>query len=378
METRLIIGDINSIFVRSLISKLKANYPNLRVDCLSTKRPLNTYNIADVLYLNKFSYNCRKYLGQIGHMGWFIGVIWWFIYRTEKVKYDVIQIHFAHLMHFPAFFLYKKSCGRIASILYGSDLLRCRYTNILKRMLANSDVINCSTVEMHKETKELLGNQVVANSIRITHNRFGLIPLETIKTAISENISKQKMLQTLGIENVTRNKSIVVVGYNAKEGQQHLEIIQSLITQDYNEVVFIFPMTYGVKDIYCSKVRAALRESGLNYIILDTYLSDIEIACLRLISDYFVQLQTTDALSGSMQEHLYAKNTVITGAWLPYSTFTEAGVRYEVVSSVSEIGFKLYQDLKTPSITAREKENNQMIIAKLSLWNSVIEGWYEI
>jgi len=45
----------------------------------------------------------------------------------------------------------------------------------------------------------------------------------------------------------------------------------------------------------------------------------------------------SDALSGTMLELLYASNIVITGTWLPYKTFINAGLKYHEVSDFSEL-----------------------------------------
>lgn len=81
------------------------------------------------------------------------------------------------------------------------------------------------------------------------------------------------------------------------------------------------------------------------YSIIEDFLSEEQVSALRLIGDVFIQLQTTDALSASTQEHIYAGARVIVGSWLPYSFLLENGVCFETVSDVSAIGPYLNKSL---------------------------------
>ena len=95
-------------------------------------------------------------------------------------------------------------------------------------------------------------------------------------------------------------------------------------------------------------------------------------AALRLLSDIFIQVQTTDALSGSTQEHLYAGSFTIVGDWLPYKILKESGVVFNSVRSISEInGF-----IKSFNPECTDfKETNISAIGMLSSWKYTIKDW---
>ena len=95
-------------------------------------------------------------------------------------------------------------------------------------------------------------------------------------------------------------------------------------------------------------------------------------AALRLLSDIFIQVQTTDALSGSTQEHLYAGSFTIVGDWLPYKILKESGVVFNSVRSISEIIdiIELFNSECTDF-----KEKNIYAIGMLSSWQYTIKDW---
>jgi hypothetical protein len=372
MSSKLIIGDSNSIFIKSLIENLKKYYPESRVDCLSTTKPSRPIERVDYLYENKISYWWSKRIGRLGSIGWLLGIVVWFFFRTNRIKYDCIQIHFVGPMHALPFIFYKKSCSRVASILWGSDVFRCTMKSWIKWILAKSDLINCTTDEIYKAVVDILGENNTKKKT-ITRNVFGLEPLEEIKTLLNRK-KREDMLTLLEIEG--SRKKIVVVGHNASKGQQHIEIIASLSRYQFDQVLFIFPMTYGGDSEYKSKVINCLKQSRLNFVIKDKYMSNHEVAALRLVCDVFIQLQITDGLSGSMQEHLYAKNIVITGEWLPYSTLSRLGVSLVKIKSVDCVGETLLSELHHPSISQQAREKNHLEIYNLSGWENVIDAWH--
>ena len=62
-----------------------------------------------------------------------------------------------------------------------------------------------------------------------------------------------------------------------------------------------------------------------------------ETAMFRKACDALIQVQDTDVLSGSMLEHLYAGNAVVTGDWLPYGKLIAFGVLCRSLWTVKSI-----------------------------------------
>ena len=63
--------------------------------------------------------------------------------------------------------------------------------------------------------------------------------------------------------------------------------------------------------------------------MLKSHLSNVDVAKLRIETDIAINIQQTDAFSGSLQEHLFAGNILLVGDWLPYDILDENHVFYK-------------------------------------------------
>ena len=377
MSTKLIIGDVNSIYVQSLIDEIKKNYPTSRIDCLSTTVPNNSLNAANNLYQNKLSYWMHSKFGMYGFvLGWFIGLLWWLLFRRSKIKYDVVQIHFLGVVHFSTIFLYRLIAKRTVAVLWGSDVFKAKYLNILRFMLLSCDVINCTSDTLESQVQSLLERKKCIKPV-IKKNVFGLTVLEELKRLETNFKAIDVIKRNLGISG---KKKIVTIGHNASKNQQHYEIIRALTSQGnrFENCQFLIPLTYNGSDEYISLLKNELYQSGLDYLLFENYLSLEEVSVIRIVTDIFIQLQLTDALSGAMREHLFAKNTVITGCWLNYPQLTECGVKFITIQSVEDIASVLFSEIEEPTLLKNDKNKNREEVYRLSSWKGVISGWNDL
>lgn len=201
--------------------------------------------------------------------------------------------------------------------------------------------------------------------------RFGLKTLEFIDK--NRDINKEELRKSLGYD---LEKIIVTCGYNSTKEQQHEKIINNLIKlpkEILKKVQFIFPMTYG-DNINKEKIKVILEQVNLDYIILEEFLYGDDNANIKLASDIMINMLETDSFSGSMQEFLYANNIVITGSWLPYEVFDNAGIQYVKIDDISELYLELKKVIDS-DIQTFDTSKNKNIISKLSLWSNTIESW---
>ena len=71
----------------------------------------------------------------------------------------------------------------------------------------------------------------------------------------------------------------------------------------------------------------AAQALGCQTVIMREFMNDEQCARLRLASDAFIHAITTDALSSTMLDYLYAGTCVIAGSWLPYPQLDEKGIQ---------------------------------------------------
>lgn len=204
--------------------------------------------------------------------------------------------------------------------------------------------------------------------------RFGLKTLEFIDK--NRNISKKELKESLGY---ALDKTIVTCGYNSTKEQQHVKIIENLIDlpkEMLEQIQFIFPMTYG-DNKNKENVKILLKQTKLNYIVLEDFLFGDDNANIKLASDIMINILENDTFSGSMQEFLYANNIIITGSWLPYDVFDDAGIQYLKIEEINELSSKLKKVIDS-DIQTFDTSKNKNIISKLSLWSNTIESWVDV
>jgi len=151
--------------------------------------------------------------------------------------------------------------------------------------------------------------------------------------------------------------------------------VRALPEEQRDRVFLVVPMTMGGDAAYIGEVKAACVASGLEHRVITGLMSDEELARLRCATDIMVQIQPTDQLSGAMQEHLFAGSLVITGAWLPYDVFREAGVRFWTVRDHTELGSAITRCLKELDGRRAECLGNADPIMRLSGWANNAPVW---
>lgn len=295
----------------------------------------------------------------------------WFIKKViQENNFDIVNIHISrwfYLMILP--WITKQ---KLVITFYGSDFYR------------TSDLVKKIQTILYKKADAItFTNPLTKDSFLEYYKdfedksyvcRFGLKTLDFIDK--NRNIDKKTLRESLGYNT---EKIVVTCGYNSTKEQQHGKIIESIakLPKDLLEQIqFIFPMTYG-SSVNKEKVKNILKQTNLDYIVLEDFLYGDENANIKLASDIMINVLETDSFSGSMQEFLYANNIIITGSWLPYEVFDNAGIQYIKIDDIDELSLKLEKVIKL-DIKTFEVSKNKNIISELSLWDNTIGSWINV
>jgi glycosyltransferase involved in cell wall biosynthesis len=289
-------------------------------------------------------------------------------------KYDIIHIHFLAPFYGLIANQIRTKCDKLIVTIWGSDYYRTSQEEkqIQKNIFQIADNINFGNENTLVDFDNFCNK---AYSDKLSICRFGLIQLDYIKA--SRNVEKIELKKLLGLP---KDSIIITCGYNASPAQNHMSIIDSILkirNQLPANCYFLFPMTYGDKNLVFS-VRERLKECGINHKIYDEFLSEEDTAILRLVSDIMIQVQTTDQLSGSMQEYLYADNLVITGSWLPYSVFKNKGIYFIEVDRVQDVGDKLVHSVRNLHKLKNKCSQNKEVIWNMTSWEKAINNWINV
>ncbi len=292
----------------------------------------------------------------------------------QQSRADIIHFHYARWFYFWLAPMISRLKTPVAVTVYGSDYYRI---SPLKRWLQRRFFQVVSEITFTNEaTMKALSDAEPALGKKCSVTRFGLTPLEAIDR--NRQTPKAQMCEALQLPEFPLT---VACGYNANPGQQHLKIIEALqMLPDAlkAKTLFLFPMTYSGTEVYKNEVKRTLEKSGLNWAVLEDFLQGSKNAYVRLLPDMMLNLQVSDQLSGSMQEHLYGENVIIAGDWLPYDIFKERGAVFETIASFEELSATLEQVIKAlPKYKAYGK-NNRKVITGLSSWNQTIGAWLRL
>ena len=200
---------------------------------------------------------------------------------------------------------------------------------------------------------------------------FGTGNFEYMDQCWSDGISSAK--SAIGVRNT--NLITVCIGYNAIESQQHIKVIRilsQLSEQDKVRIVVLLPLAYGGTETYINEIEKQLQQSGLSYILLRDFLDAKGIATLRVATDVFLNTQTTDDLSASVLESLNAGCIILSGEWLDYPDLFENGINFNRLFSFENLRVELSSIINSP-IQRKRVERNKLI--NFISWDECRKQW---
>jgi hypothetical protein len=225
--------------------------------------------------------------------------------------------------------------AKVVLYVSGSDLLRSAgtlpYADQLG-MCERADVIAVTSLEIREILLSKFGRHLAP---KIRQALIGVSLLDEIDRVRG---SRDRFLESLG---VSADRVTICVGNNASPGNQHLKIIDRLsqLPERYrSRVTLLVPLSYRPANReYRASLSAALEKGQLSYRVLDTALSDREVAMLRCATDILIHVPISDVFSAAMLETLYAGGLLITGAWLPYSELRHAHVSFDAIATLDDL-----------------------------------------
>jgi len=373
----LLVGNGNHQFITNYVLWLKkSTNNNFIVDIISythiKDENRNHYNAIFRINDNNFLYQI------ISKIKGFRRYYRFYLYKkliSKLPEYDSIHFHFIAVDSYYLVKQFRKNTkSKIILSIWGSDMYRVSSAN------AEGFFETCQKADVLTFT-----NEKSIDYFKTQHNwekdnlklcRFGLAPLENLKQLSLTREECKKQLKW------NPKKRAVTVGYNLSMAQQHLEILNQFDNDKIKKLVdkihLILPITYGGTPKYKNQLLKKLKQLPFEYTIYDTFLADEKVAQIRQASDIMIQLQLTDQFSGSMQEHLFARNVVITGSWLPYETMKEHGAKFIMINTIEELVDLIPKILKKYESFKSQTINNPKIILELSSWEKNIMDWIKL
>ncbi|URC13111.1 hypothetical protein [Flavobacterium sp. B183] len=317
----------------------------------------------------------RKLCG-IRFFGAIIRLFFYKIYLIFKpLKCDHITIHY--VLPFYSFFIdaFKKKSSSVSACVWGSDFYRIseKKRNKMKKIFYKCDSIVIGNLEMGKEFSNFYGENI---SKKVRNVAFGIKKIDIIKD-FKEKYSTKFIKSSI---NFPLNKLIVTIGYNGLFAQQHLLILRSLeklSDEIKNNLFLVVPFGYGGDLKYKNILIDKLDSLNIEYIIFDHFITDDEVAKIRIGTDLVINAQISDAASASIQEHLYSENVVLAGEWLPYGYFLNKGIHLWTFKE-SELTEEIEKIIGNFSKYLEEVRFNSERVHNLSSWMLKIDEWINV
>ncbi len=373
----LLLGNVRSPFVIDLARYLKSQ-ETVVIGLVSHSAPRDRQRpeeILDDFYTaapNAAWSEKTRALSAVLTLIKIIRAIW-----RRRGRYDCLHIHYFSLPHAAVAIVAGFFFRRRMVTIYGSDFYRAnRLTRLIQRRALSS--VDLVTVTNHETGCQLRRSFGRSGLPPIVACRFGLTPLAELRKAAAE-VSAEQARARFGIP---PDGVVVTCAYNRSPAHRHLAILEQLgaLPQKTRDSLFlVMPLTYGgVLPGYVDTIKQRLVQIGVRHLILDSYLSNREIAELRLATDVFIHVPVSDQLSGTMQEHMFAGSIVVTGSWLPYAIFREMEVEFLEIAQVEELAPLMPSVLDNLEDLKFRARANRRLIWDLSNWDSMIRAWVDI
>lgn len=380
MKKVLILGNTDSVWTKSLVDNflMKENYEVWMIRMNKTNENeyfRELYEKKGIHFINCTQNHDYNYDRKIKKN--YLLILYNLILETKKnskiKKFDIINLHFVDFKNLFVAFILKIITGSKLIISYwGSDLLRINNFElfICGWFVRFADYITFDNMDLENKFKDTYkwGCKMRAKTVL-----FGLPVLDIIKT----KCKKESPIEIRERWGIPENKKVIAVGYNGIPQQQHIKVLKSLrrMKKDDKEKIFLLlQMTYNGTEKYKKDVIAEVKKTECEYMVIQRFLTDYEVADLRIITDIFINAQVTDAFSGSVCENLFSNTLLINAKWLCYQEFQKFNFTYLEFDNISDIN-KIIEKSLDCKIDFRK---NAELIWKLRSWESCRLKWKDV
>jgi glycosyltransferase involved in cell wall biosynthesis len=291
-------------------------------------------------------------------------------------KVDILHIHYVSNALGLSLLFFLSRFHKIILTYWGSDLYRTGlfYKIQTLPLLISASNITLVTEDM-KEYYKKLPYPFCKISLKSIVLDYGDMLYYTIDKYRQDSI--KLLRKEFGFN---PNKIVVTIGYNGRKQMQQKEVVHALLNLPNvirDKIQLIFPILFICQEDKI-ELKTQLDNLDIEYYLIESFLDENRISKFRLLTDIFIHSQTTDALSNTMLEALYAGSIVINGNWLEYSALNKNNVYYFSFSNFSELEALLANVVNDIDHQKLLCKNNKSIIESISSWSSLRNKWIDL
>jgi hypothetical protein len=294
--------------------------------------------------------------------------------------YDIVDIHFPNRHIKFAMPFIKMMTKNIVITPWGSDVLRVENEKSIKELGQIYSVAKYVTVSKDSQIGQCMMEKFKVNPEKMVKLGWGGEFFDFIQEN-SSKVTTEEAKDRFGL----CNKYVITCGYNTQREQRHEDIIDAVYSvrnQLPDNLVLLFPFTYGRttwSDEYTESLKEKCKELGLDFVAVEEHLDMLDLLKLRMATDIFVHVQTTDAGSRCVMEYVACNKKVVHGAWIRYAYMEKYKPScYFPVDNLENLG-ECIKKAYNNQIEALPREVVKVIMErgwnyKMALWNEFFES----
>lgn len=270
----------------------------------------------------KCVFDAFSYIGRIQH--------------ARVGKYNVVNLHYLNIKRAISVLLLPSKSHVIISF-WGSDLLRTNglvYNYWVRKALLRANKIQVSSMEMREILLSEFGHELKSK----VHLAMFIPNYQAIQQ-LTDVKEKMDYIASVRKKYAIPEGRCVMIGNNGNPGNNHIQILDAIAdVVKEKDITVLLPLTYSLKKAHEKRIVECVEMHGMRAVYFKAFLSAEELAALRTLSNVFISMQETDAMSAFLTEAMYAGNVCIAASWLPYSRFRQSGAYYLECPGFEELG----------------------------------------
>lgn len=239
---------------------------------------------------------------------------------SKNRKYDIINIHFANRYMSFVYKYLRSMSNNIVMSPWGSDILRRPEKNLeqLSYLYQKADYV---TIPAESDFGKLMTQKMKVSPEKMIN--YGIWGSDVVDFAIKNGdaITQEDAKKRFGLS----ERYVITCGYNPQKAQQHKAIITAIGQRKKelpDNLTLLFPFNYGgnlciLKD-YTDEIKEECKKRNLHAVFITEFLSVEDLYKLRMATDMFIHVQTSDAGARSVFEYILCNKKIINGSWVRY------------------------------------------------------------
>lgn len=369
--------------ISEFIRNLKRINPNVEISLLSSRPGLDA--IPEDVKENTTDITCVKYYSGRIKSRRIAGLLNRFYFvqafaQLSKRKFDIVNIHFAKPRLAYVLRWLKMMSNNIVISPWGSDVLRVENKKDIRNLAKVYSLASYVTVSKNSQIGKQLVGKFKVDSRKLIELGWGGEFFDFIQEN-AVNVTTADAKERFGLS----DRYVITCGYNSQSEQRHeliIDTINSIKKQLPENLTLLLPYTYSRTDQKDSYIEALINKGkslGLDVISVKEHLDLLDLLKLRMATDIFVHIQTTDAESRCVMEYVACNKKIVHGAWMKYAYLENYKPScYFPVNSLEELGgciVKAYMteigELPTEVENIIKKRGWRY---KMALWNAFYES----